>query len=96
MHLIIIIQHKPYDINPFILYYEWYRYLSFSREREKPRHIKPTYLSNYLKNIKQNIFFEYAIIQKKSDQIMAKEAYLQIILSLKFKFDILLSHKINL
>ncbi len=53
-------------------------------------------MSKYLNNIKQKMFFEDAIIQKQSDQIMAKEAYLQIILSLKSTFDILLSLKINL
>jgi len=41
-------------------------------------------------------FFEDVIIQKKSDQIMALETYLQIILSLKSRFDILLFCKINL
>jgi len=42
------------------------------------------------------IFFEGVVIQKKSDQLMAKKTYLQIILSLKFRFDILLFCKINL
>jgi len=41
-------------------------------------------------------FFEDVVIQKKSDQMMAKKPYLQIILSLKSKFDILLFCKINL
>jgi hypothetical protein len=39
---------------------------------------------------------EDVVIQKKSDQIMAKKTYLQIILSLKSKFDILLFCKINI
>jgi hypothetical protein len=39
--------------------------------------------------------FEYSMIQKK-DQIMAENLYLQIILSLKSTFDIVLSHEIKL
>jgi len=39
--------------------------------------------------------FENATIQKKSDQLVVKEVYLQIVLSLKSIFNILLPHKIN-
>jgi hypothetical protein len=47
--------------------------------------------------MKQKIFyFKDDIIQKKSDQTMVKEAYLQIKLFLKSTFDVLLFHKINL
>jgi hypothetical protein len=41
---------------------------------------KPTYLLNCLNKMYQKIIsFEYAIIQNKSDQIMAKNMYLQMI-----------------
>jgi hypothetical protein len=39
--------------------------------------------------------FEYSIIQRK-DKIMVENSYLQIILSLKSTFDIVLSHGIKL
>jgi len=47
------------------------------QKKKKPKHIKPTYLSNYILNVKQNIkILEDAIIQKKNDQIRAKMACL--------------------
>jgi hypothetical protein len=39
--------------------------------------------------------FEYAMIQKK-DRIMVENLHLQIILSLKSTFDIVLSHEVKL
>jgi hypothetical protein len=58
------------------------------------KHFEPNYLSRYL-NQMNNCFFENSIVQKKHDQIMAKNVYLQIQLCLIFTFDILFSHKIN-
>jgi hypothetical protein len=63
-------------------YFKWYGYSSFKR-KEKPKHLKPTYLSNDLTNIKKN------------DQLMVEEVYSWIIVFLKCTFDILLFHKIN-
>jgi hypothetical protein len=56
------------------------------------------YLSNYLNKMKQKnkTTWKCNLIYKKSDQIVIEKIYLQIILSLKFIFDILLSCKINL
>jgi hypothetical protein len=41
--------------------------------KKKPKHLKPTYLSNYLDNMKpkKKKQFEDVIIHKKIDQIMA-------------------------
>ncbi len=46
-----------YDINPFISLQEcvqWHEYSSFKWEK-KPKHLKPTYLWNYLTKMKQKI-----------------------------------------
>jgi hypothetical protein len=49
------------------------------------------------KKMKQKIFkFENSIIQNKSDQLMVKDVYLQVILFLGSTTNILLSCKINL
>ncbi len=43
---------KYLGINPCILLqgcFKWHGYSSFKRERKKPKHLKHTYLSNYLK-----------------------------------------------
>jgi hypothetical protein len=64
---------------------------------KNPKTLKIYIFVKLFKKMKQKIFFfKDDIIQKKSDQIMVKEAYLQIKLSLKSTFDILLFHKINL
>jgi len=48
------------------------------------------------KKMKQKIFkFENSIIQNKSDQLMVKDVYLQMILFLESTTNILLSFKIN-
>ncbi len=58
----------------------------FSKEgKKKPKHLEPTYLSNYLNKTKKT---------KKSKKV--GKVYMQITLFLKFTFDILLSHKCNL
>jgi len=70
-------------------------YLSIEKKQTETH---KTYI--FVKLFKQyktkDCFWIYNNTKEKSDQIMAKEAYLQIILSLKSTFDILLSHKINL
>jgi hypothetical protein len=71
MHCIITIQHNPYDITPIHLQacFKWHKtYSSFKIKGKKLKHLKPTYLSNYLTKIKPKIKqFENAIVQKKSD-----------------------------
>jgi hypothetical protein len=64
--------------------------IHLSKERKKkPKHLKPTYLWNYLTKMKQTIkLFQNAVMQKTNDQIMFEEVYLWIMLSLKFTFDI--------
>jgi hypothetical protein len=71
--------------------YKWYGYLFFKKKNKETKHLKSTFsLKKIAKWNKKK-----RIIEKKCDQIMVNEAYLQIILSLKYTFDNLLSHKIT-
>jgi len=51
-----IIYHNPYDFKPLISLqgcFQWDEYLSFKKEKQKPKYIKPTNnLSNYLNKMK--------------------------------------------
>ncbi len=62
------IEHKPHDINPFIVpqAFFWITWVFiFQKRGVKSKHLKYTCLSNYLTKIKQKIKqFENAIIQK--------------------------------
>ncbi len=53
------------------------------QEKKRPKHLKPTYLSNYLNKMKQNIK-QFLNENFLNDQIMAKDVYLKKISSLKF------------
>jgi hypothetical protein len=35
--------------------FKWHGYFIFQKKKEKPKHLTPTYLSNYLNKIKQKI-----------------------------------------
>ncbi len=86
--LLSFIHHKPYDINPFVFLkscFKWHGYLSFKKWRKKYKQLK-TYL--FVKLFKQNEAkdkkIENSIIKKKSDKIIFKNSYLQMILFLKY------------
>jgi len=65
-------------------------------KRKKLEHLKLTYIKLFKQYGAKINQFEDAIIQKKNDQVMVVKVYLWIILSLKFTFNILLSHKNDL
>jgi hypothetical protein len=58
--------------------FKWHGNFIFQKRKEKPKHLKSTYLSNYLNRMKQKMKqLENAILtQKKIDQIMTEKIYL--------------------
>lgn len=65
----------------------------FIFQKKKPKHLKPTYLTNHLNKMKQKMKqFENSIIQNKINQIMVGDVYLQILFYFEIHIDILLSH----